>query len=47
MSTCVIGGASGGPGRGLERQSPEPQNPPYGRTDSGPSTPRFKLIVDD
>jgi hypothetical protein len=33
--------------QGPDRANPEPQNPPYGRIDIGPSTPRFKLIVDD
>jgi len=34
--------------QGPDKANPEPQDSsPYGRIDSGPSTSRFKLIVDD
>jgi hypothetical protein len=47
MSTCVIRGGPPAAWQGPGRANPKPKNPPYGRNDSGPSTPRFKLIVDD
>ncbi len=47
MSTCVIGGGPPAAWQGPGKANPQTQDPPCGRIDSGPSTPRFKLIVDD
>ena len=47
MSTCVIGGGPPAAWQGPGKTNPEPQDMPYRRINNGPSTPRFKLIVDD